>query len=178
MSHQNFNGDNLEMKFCGAFDAVFDDIKSALTQFIEECYGAKALGYTLYDSGAAVLDGVVARDVFADYYDDIFRQFPYGGTFESYLFILKRIFGEQAEISFEILASAALRINIKSDKNAFFKWVESILSETAISDENGNVIHFRWALGDMDYYKVWSVLNIFKNPGVYLEFNIILKEEE
>lgn len=173
---QQFNGDDLELKFSGSFDLVFKDMKDALLSMIEKAYGEKALGYTLYDGNTSALNGIVERDTFALYYDDIFKAFPYGGTFESYIFILKKIFGEEAEISFTKLAPAALQIDITSDRNTFFKWIESIITKAAITDENGNNIYFRRALQMTDYYKVRSILNIFKNPGIYLEFNLILQE--
>lgn len=173
---QLFNGDDLELKFSGSFDLVFADMKEALLAIIGKAYGAKALGYTLYDGNTSPLNGVIERETFALYYDDIFKTFPYAGTFESYIFILKKIFGEEAEISFTKLAPAALQIDITSDRNTFFKWIESVVSKSAITDESGNAVYFRRALGMTDYYKVRSILNIFKHPGVYLEFNIILKE--
>lgn len=176
MSHQNFNGDSLELKFCGSFDLVFKDMRTALLALLEKSYGDKALGYTLYDAPATPLNSVFERDVFALYYDAIFKSFPYAGSFESYIFILKKLFGEQAGITFEILAPAAIRIEIASDKNTWFKWIESIIQKIKISDDNGNIIHFRRALQMTDHYKVRSILNIFKNPGVYIEFNISLQE--
>jgi len=97
---QLFKGDALEQKMYNVGKAPADSINAALDQFYQGIYSCVPLGEFIYDQDRAPLATAIKREVFINCYNELFDAFSVAGTFESYITVLKKIFGQDALVEF------------------------------------------------------------------------------
>ncbi|MGB2579397.1 hypothetical protein AAIR98_001316 [Elusimicrobium simillimum] len=178
---QFFYKDNVELKFYGAAEDVFSKLKDELSLWFEKAYSDEQFGGVLYDNAVTPLTGVVARDIFVKHFNQIFEMWRYGGTFESYLYVFRHIFGEESQITFERAAPAHLKINIVSSKTGYFEWIvnkkvdNNIVDSGAIVERKDSLpVFFQQQLGITDFREVQGILNSLNPSGIFLEVDFSL----
>ncbi|WP_424244959.1 hypothetical protein Dip510_000067 [Elusimicrobium posterum] len=178
---QPFKNDNLELKFSGSAEKVFTELKQTLADWFENAYTDQKFGGVLYDNNVTPLTGTIARDIFIKNFNQIFEKWRYVGSFESYLYVFKHIFGESSRINFEKISPAHLKINITTDNTTLFKWIAttkdsaSNFLEDEMTDELGNSIVFQQQLGINDFREVQAVLNSLNPAGIFLDVNFEIR---
>src|SRR5687768_6980026 len=95
---QKFRGDETELKFEAAGAPAFDVCGSALDEYFANAEQAEDFLLMLYDAKRMPFTDRVPRDSFVRFIREALVRFPNAGTFESYLFILRAIFGDQSEV--------------------------------------------------------------------------------
>lgn len=120
---QYFKEDERELKFYNAGKNAFDVVTSAQESFFDGAYTASDFLLALYDAGRMPFADRVPRDAFVAFFLQAVPNFPFTGTFEAYLFILKSIFGQATEIFFEVPAPGKLSILVDAEASFFDDWV-------------------------------------------------------
>jgi hypothetical protein len=111
-----FKGDETELKIIESIKPILDSISNDFDDFYENCYECYLLGGVIHDLNATPLANAIVKNVFVTTFNEIFQSFSSSGTFETYISIFKKIFGESAIIEFTIPAVGKLNINITADQ--------------------------------------------------------------
>jgi hypothetical protein len=159
MSVQSFKGDALETKMQAVMEPAFSQVGLALDSFEEEGGISDPFLLMLYDEGRVPFSERIGRNVFVSFIKKALENFPFIGNFESYIFILKEIFGPESNIFFEILAPGKLKISIDSAIDVVFDFIgRELVSgdfETfSLTTKDGYSLQFRGILGIDSQYEL------------------------
>jgi hypothetical protein len=105
---QVFKGDDTEMKMIAVGLSAKNPIGISLDRFYSDAYGSIPLGELIYDMKLAPLANAIKRELFISSFKELFESFPIAGTFESYISVLKKIFGEDVQIDFTVQSGTGL----------------------------------------------------------------------
>ncbi len=95
-----FKGDEDELKFYNAAAPVMDKISDDLDLFFNGAYTASPFILMLYDDKRIPFAERIKRLAFVEFVKEMFSRYSFVGSFESYLFVLRAIFGAESEITF------------------------------------------------------------------------------
>ncbi len=112
---QKFKGDALELKIEAAGKPAFDLTGLALDEFYDGAFTANDFLLMLYDSGRMPFSDRVPRDSFVAFFKEALARFPSTGTFESYIFIMKAIFGERTDVQFAVPAPGKIEMIVNAE---------------------------------------------------------------
>lgn len=115
MSVQYFKGDDNEKKFDASAQTILAALSNQLDEFFAGAYRCKPLGDLLWENNRAPLAKAIKQEVFRDAFAEIFDAFLVAGTFESYISVFKKIFGEAVEVTFTVPGPGILDIDIVAD---------------------------------------------------------------
>lgn len=117
---QNFKGDATELKMQAVGDPLFEVTDTALDEMYSEAFDAAPFLLAMYDDGRMPFSQRINRDTFVEFIRQALSNFPFTGTFEVYLTILRAIFGEESEIRFYVDTAGALEIDVEAVADATF----------------------------------------------------------
>ncbi len=104
--------DPIEEKFYQSAAPLFDILSAERDDLFTDAYACFKLGEVLWDTNRAPLANAIARDIFRTSFEGIFDSFVEVGTFESYISVFKKIFGDNVDIQFTVPAAGKLEIDI------------------------------------------------------------------
>lgn len=174
---QAFKGDEIETKISGAAADVFRRLSEDLQAWLGGAYKGEGLGALLYDNRLTDIAGKISRQVFIDNYGAILEQWEYPGTLESYLYVLRSVFGPDVQVTFTPLAPGALGIEVRAYKNKTLRWlgrVEEIWRR--MSTDVGVGICFVTPVTILGAAQVMAVLETLIPAGIYVELNLKLTD--
>ena len=120
---QNFKGDATELKMQAVPSPLFDLTNASLDDFFADGFNASEFLLAMYDDGRMPFSERITRDNFVEFIRQALENFPYTGTFEVYLTILRSIFGEESEIRFYVNTPGALEIDVEAVPDATFVFI-------------------------------------------------------
>src|SRR5690606_24665272 len=106
--------DQTEQKVLDAVLAILTPILLSKDEFFDEAYESYKLGEVLFDSMRDPMSGVILRENFRRSYFAIHDLFTRPGTFEFYLDVYKRVWGEDVDVEFVVPSPGVLQINIEA----------------------------------------------------------------
>ncbi len=128
---QKFKGDDTENKFINAGVPAFDLIDAEQDAFEAGAYDAAPLGDILWTDERAPLAQTIKQEIFRDAFQEIFLQFKVAGTFESYIAIFKKVFGNQVDVNFTVPAPGKLTMAVT---------VQGFSLDDIIDDDSDSII--------------------------------------
>lgn len=120
---QNFKGDAQELKFQASGHPLFDQISMGQDAFLADGYNSTPFLLMLYDQGRIPFSERIQRTAFVAFVTEALQLFPFFGTFETHLFILRSIFGDLADISFDVPGPGILNIDVSGTTEVEFDFV-------------------------------------------------------
>lgn len=184
---QNFKGDASELKMQDVGNPILDLTDAALDDFYINGFDASPFLLMLYDEGRMPFSERINRDAFVDFVKQALINFPVIGTFESYLFVLKAVFGENTEIRFTVTGPGLLSIEVEAVANTEFQFVAREFVSGAyvyyeVIDFEGDLLIFRGVAGiDTEYELVLLFSEIMPagiTPDISLAFVVISDWED
>lgn len=174
---QSFKGDSLEIKMQTVGGSVFDQTDTDLDAFYAGAYDCDPFLLMLYDEGRMPFSDRVNRDTFVSFIREALRTFTFTGTFETFLFILRSIFGSDSEILFTIPDPGKLSISINASSNLLFdfigrEFVDGAYETFEIIDDVGNVLTFRGIPGIDTEYQLTLLFSEMIPAGITPTFQI------
>lgn len=168
---QNFKGDNLELKFQSVGNPIFDLADSSLDDFYSEGFESTPFLLMLYDEGRMPFSNRIPREAFVDFIKQALKRFPVTGIFETYLFVLRSLFGEMSEINFEIPSPGKLEIDINAIASTTFdfigrEFIDGSYTFFNIVDEDGNILQFRGIPGLSTEYELYLLFSEIMPAGI------------
>jgi hypothetical protein len=179
---QAFKGDAIEQKMTAAFSVPLTLMDESLDEFFDGLYSCVPMGEFLYDNRFVTITHVMDREVFSDVFSEIFQSWGFPGTFNSYILIFKKIFGDDTEIVFTVPDPGRLQIDITANNLALFFFIsqEIVDNEYVFSnmvDDEGDNILFDGIPGIQSEDELQKIINIMAVDGIFLEVTLTLGEE-
>jgi hypothetical protein len=179
---QRFNAnDEKETKIIAAGEPAFDATDLALDEFFDDCFEAMPLGDVIWNLKASPLANAIDLPIFRRSFNEIFQTFGFAGTFESYIDIFKKIFGDTTEVTFTVPDPGHLEILIEAPGLELFEWASRIIENNeyvnyTMVDEEGDSFGFQTILGFTTQYELELMLRELVPAGQYVEITLNLGE--
>lgn len=174
---QFFKGDETELKFYEAGKVIFDQIDAQKDLFFSDAYTAYDLGGLIYDLKKSPLSNAISRDIFREAFKEIFNGFINAGTFESYIDIFTKIFGESVSIEFTVPAPGKLNIYIEADGVILYDFAARYIEDNeyvfdeVIDDEGDNIV-FQTVKGFTSQYELETMLFELVPGGIFTTISL------
>jgi hypothetical protein len=176
---QYFKGDATELKYYAVGSSVIQGFNLSKDDFFDDAYACFVLGELLYDNGLSPLANAIPRDIFIGSFADIFDAFVEAGSFEGYLTVFRKIFGEDVVVEFVVPAPGKLQINIEATGVEEFLFAarqiendEYVLYDI-LDDENDNIV-FQTLKGFESQYELEQMLFEMVPAGIFTEITLTL----
>jgi len=179
MIPQLFKGDDIEKKFVAVATPMSDILLAQKQLFLEEAFSTFILGEVLWDTKRAPLTNAIRRDIFREAFSAIFEAFYTIGSFESYLLVFRKVFGDDVEVEFVVPAPGKLEINILaagielSDFVARYISNDAYIFDEVIDDEGDNIV-FQGIKGFTSQYELEQMLFEMVPDGIFTDIDLTL----
>lgn len=104
--------DLIEKKVYDIMGPVFDILSAERSDFFDDAYICDKLGEILWESNRSPLSTAMKKEIFSTSFEGITEAFVNAGTFESYLTVFRKIFGDDVEVTFTVPGPGKLNIDI------------------------------------------------------------------
>lgn len=173
--------DPKEAKIIAAGEPAFDVCELALDDFFENCFDAEPLGDVIHALKASPFANAIDLPIFRRSFNEIFQTFGFAGTFNSYIDIFKKIFGESTDVTFTVPGPGQLEILIEAPGLELFDMVARLIEDNQyvlydIVDENGDTICFQTVLGFTTKYELELMLRELVPAGINCDITLDLEE--
>lgn len=174
---QFYKGDETELKFYESGNGVFEQINAQKDLFYDQAYSAFDLGGVIYDLKASPLSNAIKRETFREAFKEIFEAFQNSGTFESYINIFTKIFGETVVIDFTVPAPGKLNIDITADGVLLYDFAareivdNEYVFDEVIDNEDDNIV-FQTIKGFTSQYELETMLFELVPGGIYTTISL------
>lgn len=179
MADQLFKGDELELKFYNSLKTVFDTVSAQKDLFNEGAYTTYALGEMIWDAGRAPLTNAIVRNIFREAFPEIVQAFIEVGTFEAYLSVFRKIFGDDVDVEFTVPAPGKLGIDIVATGLDISDFIARYISgndyyfDEVVDHENDNIA-FQGVKGFQTQYEVEQMLFEMVPDGIYTTISLTI----
>jgi hypothetical protein len=177
---QVFKGDPTELKMIAVGTELFDNLSLQKDEFFDDAYLSAILGEVLFDSERAPLTNAISREFFRTSFSELFDSFVAGGTFESYITVFKKIFGDDVVVTFTVPAAGKLNIDIAAAEVELSNFVARSIVDNAyvfdniIEELSGDQIVFQTIRGFQSQYELEQMLYEMVPAGVYTVITLTL----
>lgn len=177
---QYFKGDAKELMMIGAGLPAMTTVGASLDDFFEDAYETVPLGEMLFDNNFAPLANAIRRDIFARSFKQIFEAFQNSGTFEAYLIVFRKIFGEDVEVTFEVPDPGKLNIAILSTNTEESVFVARQVVSNAfeynpvITQDGIDTLVFSSILGFTSEYELQTMLFEMVPAGIFTNITLTI----
>ncbi len=177
MTPQFFKGDDIEKKFYDAGSPTLIGLNLQRDIFSAGAYEAMPLGDLMFDDQRAPLSNAISKTIFRESYSQIFDAFIDVGTFEAYIIVFKKIFGEDVEITFTVPAAGRLQIDIVATGLDISDFVSRYIADNAyvfdnVVTEDSDQIVFQTVKGFATQYELEQMLFEMVPAGVFTEISL------
>lgn len=174
---QYFKGDALELKFEAAAVPILTILSGEKDQFYDQAYEVQDLGGVIFDSKLAPLTNAIPRDVFRLAFKEIFDAFIKVGTFEAYITVFKKIFGDSVSIVFTVPGPGKLGIVIGASELELSEFITRYIEMNAyVFDEvithDGDQIVFQTVMGLSSQYELEQMLFEMVPAGIFTDITL------
>ena len=179
---QKFKGDDLELKMEACASTLLDALSLQKDLFFEGAYECASLGDVLYESERSPLSNAIIQSIFRISFPEIFEAFTVSGSFESYITVFQKIFGDDVEIEFTVPGPGKLQIEITATGLEESDFVARHISNNTYvfdnviyydDDGEGN-IEFQTIKGFQTQYELEQMLFELVPDGIYTEITLNL----
>lgn len=177
---QYFKGDSEELKYYNSAAPILDILRDERETFFDEAYACFVLGEILYDSNRSPLSNAIERDIFRSSFESIFDAFTVAGSFESYIAVFKKIFGDDVDITFTVPDAGKLTIDIVAQGIELKTFVARSIVDDAyvfspiVTQDGLDNIVFQSIKGFTSQYELEQMLFEMVPAGVYTNINLSL----
>ncbi len=171
---QYFKGDDLEIQMDACAKEICDQIDLQKDAFFEGAYECAALGDLIYQNNLSPLANAIDQTIYRESFPDIFEAFVAGGSFESYLTVFRKIFGDNVDVEFTVPAAGKLQIEIAAAGNELSNFVARRIVDEAyiydqVVDHDGNSLVFQTVKGFQTQYELEQMLFEMVPAGIFTE---------
>lgn len=176
---QKFKGDDLELQMEAVGQPIMDSVEFQLDAFFDGAYEAMPLGDVIYESGRSPLANAIDQEIFRQSFPEIYDAFTVAGTFESYITVFKKIFGDTVEIDFTVPAPGKLNIDIVADEVELSNFISRTIFENLyvydnIVTQDGDQIVFQSIKGFKTQYELEQMLHEMVPAGIFTNISLSL----
>lgn len=174
---QYFKRDQSELKMDAGGKDIADLLATYKDDMLEGADGCGPLGDMIFESGRSPLSNAIAQNIFRSAFKEIFDAFVSVGTFEAYLTVFTKIFGESVEVDFVVPAPGKLEITIVAEGLELSNFASRYIVDNEylfdqVVDDEGDNIAFRTVIGFTSQYELEQMLFEMVPDGVYTEIDL------
>lgn len=177
---QKFKGDALEDKMIACAETICAQLSNALSDFYSDAYQCQAFGDMIYESGRSPLSNAILQSIYRESFKQIFDAFVDCGSFEAYITVFKKIFGEDVDITFTIPAAGKLNIDIVAagveESNFIAREIvdnEYVIDEVLDQVDSENIV-FQTIKGFQSQYELEQMLFEMVPAGIFTTITLDL----
>jgi hypothetical protein len=178
---QHYKGDDLELKFEAAIQPILDVLSMQKDLFFDGAYDCGPLGDLLHEDDRSPLANAIKLEIFRTSFNTIYNAFTVSGSFESYLVVFRKIFGDTVDVTFTVPAPGKLNIDIVADEleEAFFVerhivsnhyFFDNVVWYDTVPD-GGNIV-FQSVKGFKTQYELEQMLFEMVPAGIFTEITL------
>ena len=182
---QFFKGDATELKYYESGKGILDILQLQIDLFAAGAYETYVLGDMIHDSGRSPLCNAIRKEIFRQAFKEIFEAFVVAGSFESYLTVFRKIFGDEVTVEFTVPGPGQLEIDIEADGVELSDLVVRQIVNNAyqffnLVDQESNEINIavQTIKGFQSQYELEQMLFEMVPGGIYTVINLTIGEEE
>lgn len=174
---QKFKGDALENKFIAAGVPTLDALLLQKDLFFAGAYESGPLGDLIYLNDRAPLSKAIKQDIFRLAFSEIFEAFIEAGSFESYLTVFRKIFGDSVSCLFTVPAPGKLTITLIAAELEFSALIMRTIESNAyifdnLVDYEGNRIGVQTVKGFESQYELEQMLFELVPGGIFTTISL------
>lgn len=174
---QYFKGDADEVKVTAAVLPITDGLSLQKDLFFEHAYEAAPLADVIYLDNRSPLARAMPQAIFRASFRQIFDAFQAAGSFESYLTVFRKIFGEDVDVQFTVPGPGMLEIDINAQGLEVSNFVARRIENNAyvfepVVTQDGDQIVFRTVQGFQSQYELEQMLFELVPGGIYTEISL------
>lgn len=178
---QYFKGDELELKFDASGEPICSALSLAKDEFLAGAYSAAPLGDIIFDDLRSPLANAISKDIYRIAFSEIWDSFVKVGTFEAYITVFEKIFGETVTLTFTVPAPGRLQINIEAPGIELSNFVARSIEDNTylfdnVVDDIGDQIVFQTIQGFQSQYELEQMLFEMVPAGIFTEITLDLGE--
>jgi hypothetical protein len=176
---QYFKGDETELKYFNSAAPIHNQIGLQKDLFFAGAYQAAPLGDVIYDSGRSPLSNAIPKEIFRSAFKEIFDAFVAAGTFESYITVFKKIFGDDVVVEFTVPAAGKLTINIEAAGVELTDFIARYIEDNdyvfdEVVDDDDDNIAFQTVKGFTSQYDLEQMLKEMIPGGIFPTISLTL----
>lgn len=172
---QKFKENDLtEQKYIDAKAEAFTTQADGLDEMEAGAYTCFQLGDALYETERAPLTKAIDQEIFRQVFPEIFDAFVRGGSFEAYLTVFRKIFGEDVDVEFTVPAAGKLNIDIEATNISLYDFVarriegaEWVRDNVITTDGGPDQIMFQMFKGFQSQYELEQMLFEMVPAGIF-----------
>ena len=178
---QYFKGDATELKFYESGKTLMDEVSLAKDEFFDDAYLCQVFGDLIFDMGISPLSNAIPKAIFRESYPELVDSFVLVGTFESYLEVFQKIFGESVNVTFTVPGPGQLEIDIIAEGIELSEFVARYIQnnqyffDEIIDDESDNIV-FQTIKGFQSQYELERMLFEMVPAGIATTISLTLGE--
>lgn len=174
-----FKGDEKETAMFNCANKVITELELARDQFYDEAFSCFVLGDIIWDSGRSPLANAIAKNIFRESFSEIFEVFLEAGSFEGYLSVFRRVFGQDVAVEFEVPQPGCLNINIASSNLEVSDLVARYIENNnylydEIITRDGDNIAVRAVKGIESQYELEQMLFELVPNGIFTTITLVV----
>lgn len=171
--------DLTEDKFINVLDPILGTLSSQKDLLYEGAFGAFPLGAAIYTTKRAPLTNAIKKEIFEEAFSEIFEAFIAGGSFETYLTVFRKIFGEGVEVEFTVPAPGKLIIDIEAEgvvlsDFAARRIVDNAYVNDEVIDDEGDNIALQTVKGFESQYELELMLFEMVAGGIFTQISLTI----
>jgi len=179
---QYFKGDATELKYFNCVDPLLSLLSLEKTNFFDRAYECFSLGDVLYDNDLSPLANAISKDIFRTSFWTVFDSFLVAGSFESYLTVFRKVFGDDVVVNFTVPDPGKLEIDIVASGIELSTFVARYIDNNQyafdnVFDQDGDQIVFQTVKGFESEYELEQMLFEMVPAGIYTEISLTVGEE-
>lgn len=177
---QYFKGDTTEIKYYESGKAIMDSTSLQRDEFFDDAYACQALGDLIVESNISPLARAIPQEIFRESFPQIVQSFIEVGTFESYISVFKKIFGDDVDINFTVPAPGKLNIDIEAEGielyNLAVRYIQNnaYIYDDLITQDGVDEIMVQNIKGFQSQYELERMLFEMVPAGIYTEITLTL----
>ena len=174
-----FKGDETEQKFYNSGSKILNNISVELSEFFSEAYATQALGELVYDQRRFPLTNAIKRSIFISSFKQLFEAWAFSGTFESYIDVFTKIFGEDVVIDFTVPGPGELLVDITTTGLQDYEFVARSIEEDEylfdnVVDDEDDFIVFSTLQGIESQSELEKVLFTMVPNGIFTQVSLTI----
>lgn len=122
---QFFKNDTLELQMYAVAEPILTVSSIAKDEFLDGAFECEAFLLMLYDEKRMPFSERVPRPAFVAFVREALKNFPFTGNFETYLFVIRSIFGPSVSVIFTVPAPGKLSIGVAALAELEFDFLAS-----------------------------------------------------
>lgn len=177
---QYFKGDATEKKYYESGKVIMDDLSLQKDEFFDDAYACQVLGDIIFESKRSPLATAIPQEIFREALPEIIMAFIDVGTFEAYLDVFRKIFGDDVGITFTVPGPGQLNIEIEAEGIELFDLVVRRIEnnfyviDELITQDGADTIAVQVIKGFQSQYELERMLFEMVPAGIYTQITLTI----